>query len=1114
MELREMLHKLKNPMPGINIYEVVMPDIHTDYLVSLLKLPSNTPVINLSKFSGNIERRLTTTLLSLVSDEVISRTGNLFFGTLKYVLGSMAPDDERVPKRSEYKFPIPPFAASIIMTLFQQDEEYPSNVIIRVPHSDLAFSIYRVLINMVDYYGNNLKPLNVILVFDEKNYILPGDPLYIIDVPTMKFLKYAPLNMYKVSEGRPLLGYIYARARKYPEDMKKLDTPEFHLLLLMSVMFDKEMFQKMMTLVSRELPMHELFELAQFFGILDEHGHSLSYTFTHNMLDNIPSDMLDTFMRYAETLYEEIDENKKGQLLDAIGNVLFFIGDKRYLLYRVLAMRKYKQIGEYALAIHRGILPLVAGKRRHKRIMIELERLVNMQRYVPPEFETWENKVFSVGSPVHMLHSVWIKNAYFEEKDTITTGFRSKWRDILSHMPKTRAIYVLALLLATDVFTGSVGEETVEIARFLEDLLSDVEHVPYVARDLLTYGYLILALYYESEKFREKSMATYQKLVAIASDKSIHVVEGIAYNNIGVLLGAEDLPLRSYERFYRLGITSLIKAGGASGLMSIAMLNYLSIVNAYEAKSIVDNLFDSFRQFIYPKTAERNRNNYYVLKAAYLVKHGYIEEAAQIEREHIKGKTLSENILTSYANLLLDLAYKTEDLSYLDAIPEAYKHHGKDWTENRFVFMAVKAMRGENDFLTLLEKETTFDEIQISILKKLYYKATQQYHLMLAEQKKLITYSVQVGDTLSVAEEELEMGLVHLQLAEIRAAYEHLRRALEIYKQIGSYKMASIVEDAIKKVGEMDTKSFIFDAMVMEMFVHNIVKIATLTAPDRLLSDILNMLISLTPAYQGIVGIYRDGQWQEYAARDITGNIDITPDTFHINWNVVPEHAYISQDHSSITIISDYKDRKIVIHLEDPMYGGEFEEKDKVILEHVVSLMPSLIEDMELKRRSLFDSLTGLYARWYLMRRLEEIVSEASRDEDNVSVLFIDVDNFKKVNDTYGHDMGDVILKEIARKIKETVRNTDIVGRYGGDEIVVVMRHAGAEEAVKVSERIRRGIMTIREKYPEASMISLSIGIASSEIFGYDHEKLLKVADQAMYKAKALGKNRIYIAHT
>ncbi len=1113
MELKKLIFKLKHPNPGINIYEVIMPDIHTDYLVSLLKLPSDTPVINLSKFSGNIERRLTTTLLSLVSDDVISRTENMFFGTMKYVLGSMAPDDTRVPTDTDYKFPIPPFAASVIMTLFQQDESYPQNVIIRVPHTDLALSVYRILINMIDYYGSNLKPLNLILVFDEKNYMLPGDPLYVLDVSTMKFLRYAPLNMYRISEGKPLLGYIYAKARKYPEDMNRLNTPDFYLLLLMSVMFDKEMFHEMLEIVSDNEDINELNELAQFFGILDEYGHSLSYTFTSRMLESMPEDTLDKFMKYARRLYDEIPEEKKGQLLDAIGNALFFIGDKRYLVYRILAMRKYKQVGEYTLAIHRGILLLVSSKRKYKRIMVELERLANMQRYVPPEFETRENKVFSVGSPIHMLHSVWIKNAYFEEKDIITTGFRSRWRDVLLHMPKTRAIYVLALLLATDVFTGSVEEETVDIARTLEKFLLEIDSMPYIARDLVVYGYLVLALYYESENFREKSMATYQKLISIASDKAVHVVEGIAYNNMGVLLGTEDLPLRSYERFYRLGITAIIKAGGASGLMSIAMLNYLSIVNAYEAKSIVDNLFDSFRYFIYPKTIERNRNNYYVLKANYLVKHGYIEEAIQIERKHIRGKVLSENILNSYANLLLDLAYKTEDLSYLDHIPEAYKLHEKDWRDNRFVFMAVRAMRGEDDFLTMLDQETDFDDIQVAVLKKIYYKATEQYPLMLAEQKKLITYSVQVGDTLSVAEEEMEMGLVHLKMKDDRAAYEHLRRALEIYKNIGSQKMVNIVQDAISQVGVVNTRSFIFDAMVMEMFVYNIVKIATLTAPDRLLSDILDMLISLTPAYQGIVGIYKEGQWQEYAARDITGNIDIRPDIFHINWDIVPEHAYISKDHSSITVISDFKDKKIVVHLEDPMYSGEFEEKDKVIVEHIVALMPSLIEDMELKRRSLFDSLTGLYARWYLMRRLEDIVSEASRDEDKVSILFIDVDNFKKINDTYGHDMGDVILKEIATRIKEAVRTTDIVGRYGGDEIVVVMRHAGTDEAVKVSERIRREIMGIREKYPEASKVSLSIGIASSEIFGYDHEKLLKAADQAMYKAKSLGKNRIYIAH-
>ncbi len=1115
MELKELLKKLSSSKPGINIHAVVMPDIHTDYVVSLLKLPKNTPVFNLAKMSGTFEQRLTSLLISLVNDDIIQANKNTFFGLMESLLRKMAPDNDRFRGGYDVKYPIPPFAASIIMSFIQHDEHFPSSIVIRIPDTDLALTAERLFINMSDYYDENLKPINVIFVLDKKNYQVSGDALYVLDVPTLHYLKIAPLNMYRVSEGRPLLGYIYSRARKYPDDIKKLDRKEFYLLLLGVVMADTEASSSYYRYLSEIIPdVDKMMELARFFGIVDENNHLLSYTFVSHMLTHMPEGVVDTFLEYVRDMYMSLPLEKRPMFADAVGTALYFIGDKRYVLWRILAMRGYRNIGEYTFAIHRGILALAAGKKRTKRILIELERLSNMQRYVPPEFEAWESKMFSLGSPVHMFHYTWMKNAYFEEGEQNIISYKNNWRELKSAMCTARYVYVLAILIANDIFTGSISAETSLIARELEHILKRLEDNVYVSRDLITYGYLALALFYEMDHMREKAISTYSKLTGIARDKEVYIVEAIAHNNTGVILTREDLSLRSYERFYRLGVMSLVKSGGASGLMSVAMLNYLSIVKSYEKKEIVDNLFDSFRLFVFPKTIERNRKSYYVLKADYLLLHGYMEEAMSMEQRHLRGATLSDNMLDIYGYFLISLAYKTGDLSYLDVILSAFEKAGKELKDNKYLYMAVRAIQGDNDVPYMVKKDDEFSEGEKASILKLYYWSKKDINMLLAYQKKLVVYNTQVGDTLGVAEEEYEMGLVYKQMGNYNLAYTHLRRAYEIYNHVGSRKMSSVVAHHISTLPAVQKhRSFVFDAMVMEMFINNIVKIATLSAPDRIMADVLDMLISLTPAYRGVVGLKNESGWVEYAARDIAGNIDILPQDFHIPSDIVPEHAHISTDCSTITMLSSYKDGYIVIHLEDPLYGGGFEERDATVVEHVAAILPSIIEDMELKRRSLYDSLTGLYARWYLLRRLEEIVREARRDGSPVSVLFIDVDHFKEVNDKYGHDVGDMILKAIANAIKHAVRSSDIVGRYGGDEMVIVMRHATLEDATAVAERVRRSVLPIKEKYVEAEGISLSIGIASSEIYGYDAERLLKAADSAMYRAKALGKNRIHIAH-
>jgi two-component system, cell cycle response regulator len=159
---------------------------------------------------------------------------------------------------------------------------------------------------------------------------------------------------------------------------------------------------------------------------------------------------------------------------------------------------------------------------------------------------------------------------------------------------------------------------------------------------------------------------------------------------------------------------------------------------------------------------------------------------------------------------------------------------------------------------------------------------------------------------------------------------------------------------------------------------------------------------------------------------------------------------------------------------------------------------------------ALTDELTGLYNRRYALVHLDELVARVNAGADGTALLVIDVDHFKQVNDTHGHDAGDDVLRQLAARLQHGVRNFDLVARLGGEEFVVVMPEANLAFAAKVADRLRHDVaaepFTITASgTPLAVTISLGVTIAEP---GDDRARLLKRADDALYAAKAAGRNR------
>jgi two-component system cell cycle response regulator len=161
---------------------------------------------------------------------------------------------------------------------------------------------------------------------------------------------------------------------------------------------------------------------------------------------------------------------------------------------------------------------------------------------------------------------------------------------------------------------------------------------------------------------------------------------------------------------------------------------------------------------------------------------------------------------------------------------------------------------------------------------------------------------------------------------------------------------------------------------------------------------------------------------------------------------------------------------------------------------------------------AITDQLTGLHNRRYMSRHLDNLISSAQKSGKPLAFLIMDIDYFKAVNDTHGHDIGDEVLKEFANRIAANVRGIDLACRYGGEEFVVVMPDTEISFAYSIAERLRKSIETTPveiSRAPGKLNITISVGIAASEKNGDTAEKLLHRADQALYRAKRSGRNRV-----
>jgi diguanylate cyclase (GGDEF)-like protein len=193
---------------------------------------------------------------------------------------------------------------------------------------------------------------------------------------------------------------------------------------------------------------------------------------------------------------------------------------------------------------------------------------------------------------------------------------------------------------------------------------------------------------------------------------------------------------------------------------------------------------------------------------------------------------------------------------------------------------------------------------------------------------------------------------------------------------------------------------------------------------------------------------------------------------------------------------------------EHPLAKGDLIKIGDTIFKYLTGSDVEAAYHEEIYRMTIMDGLTQVYNKRYLLEAIEREIARARRYDRPLSVLMFDIDHFKKVNDSFGHLAGDQVLKDLAALVSSRVRREEVLGRYGGEEFLIVLPETDEKGATELADQIRRRV----EAHPfqfddERILVTISVGVATLGQQNLDVNTLLRLADENLYKAKRQGRN-------
>ncbi|MEO0129019.1 MAG: sigma 54-interacting transcriptional regulator [candidate division WOR-3 bacterium] len=356
-------------------------------------------------------------------------------------------------------------------------------------------------------------------------------------------------------------------------------------------------------------------------------------------------------------------------------------------------------------------------------------------------------------------------------------------------------------------------------------------------------------------------------------------------------------------------------------------------------------------------------------------------------------------------------------------------------------------------------------------------------------------------------------------------------------------KNNDIIEKYIEKIDKLKQESGIAEYdNIEDRFIGQLINITRSISSvenfEKLLEVIVESAINIAKAERGFLMLFRkDGHLEFKVAKNINKET-LESDDFSVSKGAINQ---VAETGESIFLTDVYHDEKFktrksiaelglrmvmcvplkikgrllgLIYVDSHSVTETFTEMERKLLEAFAAQASILIENSELYETSIHDFLTGLYNYGFLNLRLEQEIARVLRyRKGELSLMMMDIDNFKMINDTYGHFLGNEVLKKVGEIIQKNIRKVDIPARYGGDEFAILMPDTSAEDAKDVAERLMREVnKTIIECRGGHLAITLSIGISSFPAERIqDSASIIIEADHALYLSKQKGGNTVSI---
>jgi len=241
--------------------------------------------------------------------------------------------------------------------------------------------------------------------------------------------------------------------------------------------------------------------------------------------------------------------------------------------------------------------------------------------------------------------------------------------------------------------------------------------------------------------------------------------------------------------------------------------------------------------------------------------------------------------------------------------------------------------------------------------------------------------------------------------------------------------------------------------------------------------------------------------------------------------NLICKHVHPSVSSYLCAPMIAYGEVQGVLHLQSPaikagaigkyahVFDGSKLSLAGTIADYIGLALANLKLRETLRNQSIHDHVTGLYNRHYMKEALERELRRAIRDQRPLGILMFDIDHFKKLNDSFGHDAGDAVLQVLGNYLKMKIRGNDIACRYGGEEFIIILPGIPLDECLIRAEKLREEVNGLEVQHGGSSLphVSFSAGVSGYPVHGDVSDDLLKVADTALYNAKAAGRDRVVV---